>query len=187
MFIPIIGLQSSIWFVYACLSQCVVPVALLAVASWCNDLHLQFKVSIDFGLWFKHVRRVSPRRKPGVARGRQVYSSPGTRLTEWAASPVNCKRGVDSGVLTAPQCQRYRTVSALEWEFVHCHRRRSAEGAPAFEKPVFEGLLGECLPSRTNEAIEPPRAVNELLLHTRAFWMHIKTTSANPGTHSSGV
>lgn len=42
-------------------------------------------------------------------------------------------------------------------------------GALAFEKATFEGLLGECLPSRTNEAIESLRAVNELLLHTRAF------------------
>lgn len=64
---------------------------------------------------------------------------------------------------------RYRTVSAFELQFVHCHVRWRAEGALAFEKAIFEGLLCECLPSRTNEAIESLRAVNELLLHTRAF------------------
>lgn len=37
------------------------------------------------------------------------------------------------------------------------------------KKAIFEGLLRECLPSRTNEAIESLRAVNGLLLHTRAF------------------
>lgn len=37
------------------------------------------------------------------------------------------------------------------------------------KKAIFEGLLRECLPSRTNEAIEWLRAVNGLLLHTRAF------------------
>lgn len=64
---------------------------------------------------------------------------------------------------------RYHMVSAFESEFVHCHTRWRAEEALAFEKAIFEGLLCECLPSRTNEAIEPLRDVNELLLHTRPF------------------
>lgn len=64
---------------------------------------------------------------------------------------------------------RYHTVSAFELEFVHCHTRWRAEEALAFEKAIFEGLLCECLPSRTNEAIESPRDVNELLLHTQPF------------------
>lgn len=69
---------------------------------------------------------------------------------------------------------RHRTVSAFESEFVHCHTRWRADGGAGgvawrLKKAIFEGLLRECLPSRTNEAIESLRAVNGLLLHTRAF------------------
>lgn len=46
---------------------------------------------------------------------------------------------------------------------------RGGVGRWRLKKAIFEGLLRECLPSRTNEAIESLRAVNGLLLHTRAF------------------
>lgn len=58
----------------------------------------------------------------------------------------------------------HRTVSAFQSEFVHCHTRWRAKGAWTFEKGPPP--LCQCLPWRTNEAIESARAVNELLLHT---------------------
>lgn len=90
-------------------------------------------------------------------------------LSWWWEAPtatrfIHLPRCVDGSTML-----RYHAVSAFELEFVLCHTRWRAEEALAFEKAIFEGLRGQCLPSRTNEAIESRRDVNELLLHTRAF------------------
>lgn len=110
---------------------------------------------------------VSKQRNPACIKWNTSLSA------RWEALKVICCTAAQ--FIHLPRCVegstmlRYHTVSAFELEFVHCHTRWRAEEALAFEKAIFEGLLCECLPSRTNEAIEPPRDVNELLLHTRPF------------------
>lgn len=96
-----------------------------------------------------------------------------SHLQLWGA--LNLLPSTVVSIIHLPRCVegstmlRYRTVSAFESEFVHCHVRWRAEGPLAFEKAIFESLLCECLPSGTNEAIESLRPVNELLLYTQAF------------------
>lgn len=93
----------------------------------------------------------------------------------WRWEALKVPRCMATRFIHLPRCVdgstmlRYHAVSAFELEFVHCHTRWRAEEALAFEKAIFEGLRNQCLPSRTNEAIESRRDVNELLLHTRAF------------------
>lgn len=106
--------------------------------------------------------------KCGIRLGPQAHRTWMSRLQFKAPASCDgrCASSIYSGALKATTMPRYRTVSAFEWQFVHCHVRWRAEGALAFERAIFEGPLCECLPSRTNEAIESLRAVNELLLHT---------------------